>query len=60
MLSEAGYADLLDAIESETGGTVAFSAVMYPTYAVVELRDGVPRRPAERDDHRRLDRALTS
>lgn len=37
VLSEAGYADLLDAIEAETGGTVAFSAVMYPTYAVVEL-----------------------
>ena len=37
VLSEQGYADLLDAIEAETGGTVAFSAVMYPTYAVVEL-----------------------
>ena len=37
VLSEQGYADLLGAIEAETGGTVAFSAVMYPTYAVVEL-----------------------
>ena len=37
VLSEQGYADLLTAIEDETGGTVAFSAVMYPTYAVVEL-----------------------
>jgi hypothetical protein len=37
VLSEQGYADLLDAIEAETGGTVAFSAVLYPTYAVVEL-----------------------
>jgi hypothetical protein len=37
VLSEAGYQDLLDAVEEETGGTTAFSAVLYPTYAVVEL-----------------------
>ncbi len=33
----AGYQDLLDAVEEETGATTAFSAVLYPTYAVVEL-----------------------
>lgn len=37
VLSVAGYQDLLDAIRDETGGTKAFSAVLYPTYAVVEL-----------------------
>lgn len=37
VLTEQGYADLLAAVEDETGGTTAFSAVMYPTYAVVEL-----------------------
>lgn len=37
VLSVDGYQDLLDAIRDETGGTTAFSAVLYPTYAVVEL-----------------------
>ena len=37
VLSVEGYADLLAAIEEETGSTVAFSAVLYPTYASVEL-----------------------
>lgn len=37
VLSVQGYADLLDAVEEETGSTVAFSAVLYPTYASVEL-----------------------
>jgi len=37
VLSEDGYQDLLDAVRDETGGTTAFSAVLYPTYAVVEL-----------------------
>lgn len=37
VLSVAGYADLLAAIEAQTGSTEAFSAVLYPTYGVVEL-----------------------
>lgn len=37
VLSVEGYAALLAAIEDETGGTEAFSTVLYPTYAVVEL-----------------------
>lgn len=37
VLSVKGYQDLLDAIRDETGSTEAFSAVLYPTYAVVEL-----------------------
>jgi hypothetical protein len=37
VLSVKGYADLLDAIRGSTGATEAFSAVLYPTYAVVEL-----------------------
>jgi hypothetical protein len=37
VLSVQGYQDLLAAIRDETGGTQAFSAVLYPTYAVVEL-----------------------
>ncbi len=37
MLSEAGYRDLLDAIEDETGSTEVFDAVLYPTYAVGSL-----------------------
>lgn len=37
VLSVKGYQDLLAAISDETGGTQAFSAVLYPTYAVVEL-----------------------
>lgn len=37
VLSEEGYQDLLAAVRDETGGSTAFSAVLYPTYAVVEL-----------------------
>jgi hypothetical protein len=37
VLSAQGYTDLLDAIRDETGATESFSAVLYPTYAVVEL-----------------------
>lgn len=37
VLSVEGYQDLLDAVEAESGSTTAFSAVLYPTYAVVEL-----------------------
>lgn len=37
VLSEAGYDDLLAALEERTGSTTAFSAVLYPTYAVVEV-----------------------
>ena len=37
VLSEAGYRDLLDAIEVETGSTEVFDAVLYPTYAVGSL-----------------------
>jgi hypothetical protein len=37
VLSEAGYRDLLEAIEDETGETEVFDAVLYPTYAVGSL-----------------------
>lgn len=37
VLSADGYADLLDAVQEESGSTTVFSAVIYPTYAVVEL-----------------------
>jgi hypothetical protein len=37
VLSVKGYQDLLGAIRDTSGGTVAFEAVLYPTYAVVEL-----------------------
>ena len=37
VLSVAGYGDLLDAIEEETGSTEVFDAVLYPTYAVGSL-----------------------
>jgi hypothetical protein len=37
VLSAGGYQDLLDAIRVESGSTDSFSAVLYPTYAVVEL-----------------------
>lgn len=37
VLSVEGYDDLLAAVRDETGSTEAFSAVLYPTYAVVEL-----------------------
>jgi hypothetical protein len=45
VLSVKGYADLLGAIRDRTGETVAFTAVLYPTYAVVELPvDGTSQR----------------
>ena len=37
VLSVGGYRALLTAVEEETGSTVAFSAVLYPTYGSVEL-----------------------
>lgn len=37
VLSADGYQDLLAAVEEQTGATVAFMAVLYPTYASVEL-----------------------
>ncbi|MEP9362014.1 DUF1707 domain-containing protein [Nocardioides sp. CN2-186] len=37
VLSEQGYADLVAAIESANGSDQAFSAVLYPTYAVLDL-----------------------
>ena len=37
VLSVEGYGDLVDAVREESGSTTAFSAVLYPTYAVVEL-----------------------
>lgn len=37
VLSVGGYDDLVTAVESETGRTESFGAVLYPTYAVVEL-----------------------
>ena len=37
VLSVEGYQDLLAAVAAESGSTTAFSAVLYPTYAVVEL-----------------------
>jgi len=37
VLSVDGYAKLVGAVKAETGSTSAFSAVLYPTYAVVEL-----------------------
>ena len=45
VLSVRGYTDLLDALTEETGSTESFSAVLYPTYAVVELPvDGTTQR----------------
>lgn len=45
VLSVRGYTDLLDALKAETGSTESFSAVLYPTYAVVELPvDGTTQR----------------
>lgn len=35
VLSVEGYAELLAAVEEQTGGTKAFDAVLYPEYAVV-------------------------
>lgn len=40
VLSSEGYADLLAAIEDETGDTVVFDATLYPTYAVLDLPTG--------------------
>ncbi len=37
VISVQGYTDLLDAVREQSGSTTAFSAVLYPTYAVVEL-----------------------
>ena len=37
VLSEEGYAALVDAVQAESGGTKAFDAVLYPAYAVVSL-----------------------
>jgi len=45
VLSVRGYTDLLDALKAETGAADSFSAVLYPTYAVVELPvDGTSQR----------------
>jgi hypothetical protein len=45
VLSARGYTDLLDALRERTGSTESFSAVLYPTYAVVELPvDGTSQR----------------
>lgn len=37
LFSTAGYADLLADMEADFGSTVAFDAVLYPTYAVLDL-----------------------
>lgn len=37
LFSRAGYADLLADLEADFGSTVAFDAVLYPTYAVLDL-----------------------
>lgn len=37
VLSRAGFADLLAAVRSETGGTRVFDATLYPEYAVLQL-----------------------
>ncbi|MBA2955953.1 hypothetical protein GON03_16570 [Nocardioides sp. MAH-18] len=37
VLSVDGYADLVAAVEEQSGGTEAFDAVLYPEYAVVSL-----------------------
>jgi len=37
VLSVEGYADLVAAIEQQTGSTTVFEAVLYPTYAVVDV-----------------------
>lgn len=37
VLSPAGWADLLAAIQEQTGQMVVFDATLYPTYAVLEL-----------------------
>lgn len=46
VLSAEGYADLLAAIEAETGDTVVFDATLYPTYATLDL-PAAPRGRAE-------------
>lgn len=35
--SSAGFAELVEALEEETGSTTVFEAVIYPKYAVVEV-----------------------
>lgn len=37
LFSPAGYADLLADMQEDFGSTVAFDAVLYPTYAVLDL-----------------------
>lgn len=37
VLSVEGYADLVTAVQEQSGGTTAFDAVLYPEYAVVSL-----------------------
>jgi hypothetical protein len=37
VLSAEGYADLVAAVQEQSGGTEAFDAVLYPEYAVVSL-----------------------
>jgi hypothetical protein len=37
VLTGRGYADLVAAVRAETGGTQAFSAVLYPDYAALDL-----------------------
>ncbi len=36
-MSEEGYAELIDDLESETGSSVVFEAVLYPGYAVMQV-----------------------
>jgi hypothetical protein len=45
VLTAHGYGELIDAVEKETGSTVVFQAVIYPTYAVVET-------PVDRSSYR--------
>jgi hypothetical protein len=46
VLSAEGYADLLAAIEEETGDTAVFDATLHPTYATLDL----PARPRGREE----------
>lgn len=46
VISAEGYADLLAAIEDETGDTAVFDATLYPTYATLDL-PAAPRGRAE-------------
>jgi len=36
-MSEEGYAELIDDLQSETGSSVVFEAVLYPGYAVMQV-----------------------